>query len=369
VSAKTTKLAGILKRVPRTWEAPKRPADVTVLEFGLVCVLTRHLSAPQSGATLRAIRKAMPDWNEVRVSQIQEFAEHIKSKSEETRYVVARDIRIYLQEVFQQNHGFDLEFLSEDVVQANKFILDLEFFGMAAGHHLISEVCGEDALGTLAIGRILERLGLMPKTVSVKRVQKAMDELVPKGQKGSAGVTLGIVLDAWCEAKKPVCWECPLMKNCAHGGKVDRDWRIQQKRLAEQREREEVRRLRDEERDRKRAARDAERDRKRRATEASKQMKASQKARKDAEAKKAAKKAARAAERKKVAAKKKAASKKKPAAKKTATKKKPAAKKTATKKKSAAKKTVTRKKPAARKKAAKKATTKKKPAAKKTRKK
>ncbi len=263
-----SKVLELLDTIPAGWTPPAPLADATLLEQGLYFVLVRNLSEPQAEQTVRALRSAYPDWNELRVSQVQEFREHIKSKSDPAALRAAFDTREYLQEIYQKNHGFDLNFLKEDQNAAGKFISELPFLGGAAAHYLLCFASGGDLPVTQGIIRVLDRVGLVPRTGSAKKAKERMDPLVPKERVVDFALRLGEVAARFCDPKKPICWECPLVERCKHGKKVQRDWVSQQrrleaqrkkdeKRLEIQRKKDEARRKKDEERARKKAEADA----------------------------------------------------------------------------------------------------------------
>ena len=73
---------------------------IDLMEQALLCILTRRLTQPQAEATVRAMWARYGDWNEPRVSQIQELAEQVKSRSRSLQLQVAADVKQFLQEIF-----------------------------------------------------------------------------------------------------------------------------------------------------------------------------------------------------------------------------------------------------------------------------
>jgi hypothetical protein len=73
VSDKSQRLADLLAKVPVS-PLPLPAADGrTLLEVGFLCVLQRRLSESAAEKTLAALAATYPDWNELRVSRVQEF--------------------------------------------------------------------------------------------------------------------------------------------------------------------------------------------------------------------------------------------------------------------------------------------------------
>jgi len=312
VSDQATRIAQRLDLVPERWKAPpaESVAGITLLEVGLLCVLARHLSAPQADRTAKALAAAYPDWNDLRVSQIQEFEAHIRTKNVQLRQQVARDVKAYLQDVFQKNHGYDLEFLREDLGEAGKFVLQLTELGASAGHYLLLVASGGEVPVTAGVVRVLDRLGLLRRTSSIRRVQEVLEPIIPPDQRASFAIRVGQVIESYCDAKKPLCWECVLVRACPFGKKIEVKWRARKKRQEEQERREEQQRRKAEERLRKKAEAEAKRRAKVLAREEAKRQRDEAK-RRQAEERRAQQEAKRReAERKKKEAVKAAAKKK-----------------------------------------------------------
>lgn len=254
MSSKSKRLSEVLAQVP----APDAPSlsfeGKKLIEIGFLCVLTRRLSPSAAEKTMVALQLAYPDWNELRVSQVQEFRHLVQTKNDELAATVAHDVREYLQEVFQKVHGFDLEPLRGDLAEAARFASQLTFIGATAGHLLLHLACPDELPISPAIARTLDRLGIIKRTTSLKKAQAAVESLVPPAERADFALRMGRVIESWCDAKKPICWDCPLCPSCPHGKKVEREWKATQRRVELQRQRDEERALKEAEKERKRAA-------------------------------------------------------------------------------------------------------------------
>ena len=393
MTAKAEEVSKLLRKVRLGWPIPTPVENASLLEEGLYAILLRHVDAKKARAATERLKAEYEDWNELRISQAQEIAACMRIGSRGAG--AARDVRTYLQEVFQQVHGIDLEFLRDDAQASARFVTQLSFLGLGAGHYLLWLAGGRELPITAGMVRVLDRLGVISRTASVKKARAAIAPLIPAKKNGTDTdldfvIRLGEIAHNWCDARKPICQECPLVDDCTHGKKVFRDWTVQQERLQAQRKREEARQaeLRKKEkerqrRDHERALKKAEVDARKRRREEERRARIAAKKREQEEKKKAREKArlgvqkkreaekkrrerevARkkaAAERKKEAEARKAAAQKaaaqKAAAKKVAAKKgagkarkpaRPAPKKKAVKKKPALKKKPARKKTAGR---------------------
>ena len=86
--------------------------DGNLLLQGVYAVLHRHVDSKKARSGVKHLADNYEDWNEVRVAQAQEIANCLKFGSKKG-IAAAKDVKVCLQEVFQQSHGIDLEFLRE----------------------------------------------------------------------------------------------------------------------------------------------------------------------------------------------------------------------------------------------------------------
>jgi endonuclease III len=248
VSKKPDLVPKLLDRVEPRYRLPKAVKDASLLEQGLMIALVRHLSQTEAERVLGALRKAYPDWNELRVAQVQEVASLVASgerrglRSEvEHLFPVVRAVRDYLQEIFQKNHGFDLEFLRDDPVGGAKTFSAMPYLGLAGTCYLLWLASGKQLPTHPALVRVLERIGLASKGGG-KKGRDVLTGLVPAGRELDFVAVFGEVADRWCHPIKPICHECPFVEDCTFGKKAYQEWRVQQTRLEAQRVREEARR-------------------------------------------------------------------------------------------------------------------------------
>ncbi|MEZ6017030.1 MAG: hypothetical protein R3F49_18075 [Planctomycetota bacterium] len=390
MSKKKTEFAErLIAEVTPRYPLPKAPlADASLLEQGAYIVLLRHLTEAQSEASVRALREAFGDWNEIRVSQAQEISPYLKSSSRKKGAEllnelkpVAELLRDYLQDVFQETHHLDLEELREDEAVASKVVTSLKVLGMTGAGYLMYVAQGLRFPVHIPLVRMLDRLGIVARSASLKKAREAIEPLVPKGQELAFTIAIHEVIDRWDDEVAPIYEVVPVLQATPLGKKSLKDRQVAAAKAEAQRKRDEERQRKEDEKARREAEREqrrleveaakrAKEDEKRRAKdaiEAARKAEAEQKAR---DAKKAAEAKQAALAKEKVAAQKakeaaakaliaekaaaKAAAKKKAEADKLAAKKKAEADKLAAKKKAEAEKLAAKKKAEAEKLAAKK---------------
>lgn len=331
-SDQTTKL---LAKVDLPWRIPTPVEGANLLAQGMLAILLRHVDEKKGRAALANLLANYEDWNELRVAQVQEIAGSLKFGAKGS--AAAGDVKTFLQEIFQESHGLDLEFLGGDSQTAYRFVSQLSFMGLGVGHYLL-QLAHDGALPTTSgLVRVLDRVGLITRTTSIKKAREAIAPLIGPGKDAQLefAVRVGEIASRWCESRKPLCHDCVLVDDCTFGKKAFKDWAIQQERLAQQRAREEARlkiqRKKDEERlarEEARAQKKAEAETKRRQRAAEKKARILEKKREqEATKKKLAAKKKTDEIKKKLAAKKKAGDVRKKVA---AKKKADAAKKKAT---------------------------------------
>ena len=376
MSKKTDLVARLIKEVKLRHPVPSKPMEgVNLLEQGAVLVLMRHMTQVQAEASIKALKAAYEDWNEVRVSQSQEIAACLRTSSRKKGTDLLRDrketsmaLKAYLQDVFQQTHHLDLEELREDEQTAGKVATSLEILGLPGAAYLIYVAQGKQVPVHLPLVRLMDRLELIPRTSSLKKARATIEPLVPKGKELEFTLAFHEILERWEDEDEPIYITVKSLHETPFGQKTSKERESAIARAEAAAKREEERLRKEDERERKKQeaeakkrARELERKRKaeeKKLAEARAKGAAADKKKREADKKRADAAAAKAALKKEAAAEKKAAAKK-VAAEKAAAKKAAAAEAAAAKKAAAAKAKAATKKPAAKKAPAKKAPAKK----------
>ena len=372
MSKKSDLVARLIKEVKLRHPIPSKPMDgVNLLEQGAIVVLMRHMTQNQAEASVKAIKAAYEDWNEVRVAQSQEIAQSLRTSSRKKGIALLRDrretamaLKEYLQDVFQETHHLDLEELREDEQTAGKAAASLEVLGLPGAAYLLYIANEGQVPVHIQLVKLMDRLELIPRTSSLKKARTTIEPLVPKGKELEFTLTFHEILERWDDEDAPIYVTVKALAATPYGKRMiqEREASIARAEAAAKREEERIRK--EEERERKKAEAEA----RKRTRELERKRKAEEKKLAEAKAKAAAadKKKKEAQKKRDEAAKKKAAKKassknkasstkgtqKKGAAKKTVSRKSTASKKKSTAKKSASKKSASKKKPAASKKTA-----------------
>ena len=230
MAAKNEHVAQLLAKVDLGWAIPAPLEQASLLEQGMYAVLQRHFDAKRAAAAIKSLKAYYPDWNELRVAQSQEVVE--AGKLGARGVAAARDVREYLQEVFQLSHGLNLEFLRDDPQATARFASSVSFIGLGRVHYLMWLAQNGELPVSGGLVRVLDRLGLVARTASLKKAREALKPVIPATLEGTENpglefaVRLGEVASRWCDARKPLCHLCVLVEDCRHGKKVFRDWKV-----------------------------------------------------------------------------------------------------------------------------------------------
>lgn len=281
MSKKSDQVVKVLEKIKPRWPLPSPVEELNLLEHGMLAVLLRHIDQRKAVDAIGRLRKGYPDWNEMRVAQIQEVAAQMLglgrrgARDDVAHYLAAaRDVREYLQEVYQKTHGLELEFLREDLSASSKLVQQMPHTGLAAGGFLLW-LAGDRQLPVhAAMVRVLDRLGLVSRAGLAKKARDVVGPLVPDGDELRFVQIVGEIADRWCDARKPICWDCPLREECPFGKKVAQDHKVQMERQEAQRKRDEAKRLAFEKKELEKRRREQERLAKKAAIETAKQEKA-----------------------------------------------------------------------------------------------
>lgn len=281
MSKKSDQVVKVLDKIKPRWPLPAPVGDLNLLEHGMLAVLLRHIDQRKAVEAIGRLKKGYTDWNEMRVAQVQEVAAQMlghgrRASRDDVAHMLgaARDVREFLQEVFQKTHGLELEFLREDLTASSKLVQQMPHTGLAAGGFLLW-LAGDRQLPVhAAMVRVLDRLGLVSRAGLAKKARDVVGPLVPNGDDLRFVQIVGEVADRWCDARKPLCWECPLEGECPFGKKVAHDHKLLVERQEAQRKRDEAKRLALEKKEAEKRKKEQDRLAKKAAIEAEKQARA-----------------------------------------------------------------------------------------------
>lgn len=176
---------------------------------------------PREAADLAfaALKADFFDWNEVRVSMVEELTAAFGDRLHDGLSRAQRVID-FLQEVFEANFSFDLDGLDKKgLKQANKSLARFQ----AATPFAIAWVT-QKSLGGHAIPldeasiRALRRLGIVEDgPTDLEAIRASIEHQIPKAKGEEFVAALGRLTAEFCHDESPACGPCPLKASCPTG--------------------------------------------------------------------------------------------------------------------------------------------------------
>ncbi|HET6576015.1 MAG TPA: hypothetical protein VFG68_20610 [Fimbriiglobus sp.] len=215
----TTALTALKKKFPPPPEPPRRP----ILEEVVYAICREGVTSAAADAAFAHLKTAFFDWNEVRVSSVQEVADVLgKLPGAGDR---AKRIVDFLQEHFERTYSFDLEDLEKKgLKQAAKQLARYKDKGVT---DFVVAWVTQRSLGGHAVPldgpglRVLQRLGVIDAdTDDLEAVRASVEHYVPKARGYEFTEELSQHADALCVEGTPLCAQCPLKSDCPTGQKL-----------------------------------------------------------------------------------------------------------------------------------------------------
>ncbi|HEY2786965.1 MAG TPA: hypothetical protein VGJ05_18530 [Fimbriiglobus sp.] len=210
-------LAHLTTAVKKKFPVPP-PAETRPVMEELVYALCREgVSPAKANITFAKLKNAFFDWNEVRVSTVQEVADALEGLPDAgTR---AKKVIEFLQELFEMTYSFSLEDLEKKgLKQAAK---QLARYQAVSGNDFAVAWVVQRSLGGHAVPldglalRVLRRLGIVEEdTETLEAVRATLEHFVPKAKGLEFTDGLAEFATAICTEKNPACKSCPMKDEC-----------------------------------------------------------------------------------------------------------------------------------------------------------
>lgn len=208
--------AALAKKFPLP-ESSTEPSGRSVLEELIYAACREgatHADADRAYATLR---KSFIDWNEVRVSTVQEVADALRPLPKPGSR--AKRIVALLQAIFEERYSYDLS----DVLK--KGLKDtarkLRFYKEGVNDFAVAWVI-QRTLGGHSIPldaptlRVLQRLGVVEpgEPDSLEAVRGSIEHVIPKARGAEFTELMSLLAKEICIDGTPRCGICPLKEEC-----------------------------------------------------------------------------------------------------------------------------------------------------------
>lgn len=198
-------------------KADRVATRLTVLEAIVYGVCHEDATREQANQALAHFKDDFFDWNEVRVSSLEEIQAAMTglSHSEDRAYRVRR----FLRQLFEKTYGFTLEALAKKPLKESVKVLQ-EYDALKSDYVLATVI--QLSLGGHAIPvdesarRALERLGVAEPETDAATLRGLLERAVPKNRGLEFGDLIEELAHDTCVEGIPDCPRCDLRKLCPY---------------------------------------------------------------------------------------------------------------------------------------------------------
>ena len=191
---------------------------LTILEAVVYGICHENSTREQANQALSRFKDNFYDWNEVRVSSLEEIQGVLAGMSDaEGR---AFRIRRFLRQLFEKTYGFNLELLTKKPQKES--VKALEEYDAFASDYVLATVT-RLALGGHAIPvdatsmRALHRLGIGEGSDDLATLRGTLERAVPKNRGVEFSDLIEELAHDTCVEGEPDCPRCDLRKICPTG--------------------------------------------------------------------------------------------------------------------------------------------------------
>ncbi|MEZ5988330.1 MAG: hypothetical protein R3F30_04260 [Planctomycetota bacterium] len=207
----------LLKHLGRCAVPPKAGAPENLVQMGIYCFFA--VGGTSSKAAIDAMRRLIdnfPDWNEFRISDAYELVEILEDLPIEHLFDRCEQVLEFVNEVYNDRNFVELEYLREYPVEDRPAMLGrYQSLPPSYAHFLALAI--QDFEGFLfhySWARVVQRLGLVPRSGSPKKLVAAADKAFEGCDTVSLQVDLIDLGEEICTSKNPNCKGCYLVLNC-----------------------------------------------------------------------------------------------------------------------------------------------------------
>ena len=195
---------------------PKWDGTEDVLECLILTILSQNTTDVSRDKGYAKLRKKYPTWEQV-------LRARVKSIEEQIRIVglgkqKADTIKNFLKWLNNEYGELSLEFIHNmDTEEAMELLCQHKGIGIKTASVTLSFACGRDVFPVdTHIHRIAKRLGLIQPNCSAEKAHYELPLIIPKGKSYPFHMNLIYFGRQICNARKPLCDQCPLTKYCLY---------------------------------------------------------------------------------------------------------------------------------------------------------
>jgi len=202
----------------KRYKLEPRAERLSVLEAVIYGVCHEGATRGDAEQAMSRFREQFFDWNEVRVSSIEEIQDVLTGPPDAEQR--ANRLRRFLRQLFEKKYGFDLDSLTKKSLKDS--IKDLSDYEAMESDYVLATVI-QQALGGHAmpvdasIQRGLVRLEVVDESADVHSIRSLLERAVPKNRGTEFIDLMEELTHDTCVAGPPDCPRCELRKICPTG--------------------------------------------------------------------------------------------------------------------------------------------------------
>ena len=216
--SKAQLLNDVYTLLKKRYKLDPRAERLSVLEAIVYGICHEGTTREQAEQALSRFREQFFDWNEVRVSSIEEIQDILAGQDDAEER--ANRLRRFLRQLFEKTYDFALDGLAKKPLKESVALLK-EYDAMESDYVLattIQQGLGGHALPVdVPIRRGLARLGVVGESDDPHEVRSHLERAVPKNRGTEFVDLMEELTHDTCVAGPPDCPRCELRKICPTG--------------------------------------------------------------------------------------------------------------------------------------------------------
>ncbi|RKU31371.1 hypothetical protein C6497_02435 [Candidatus Poribacteria bacterium] len=195
---------------------PKRGGTKDVLECLISTILSQNTTDVNRDKGYIQLRKKYPTWEQVLKASVKSIEEQIRIVGLGKQK--AETIKNFLTWLNQEYGELSLEFIHKmDTEDAMDLLCQHKGIGIKTASVTLSFACGRDVFPVdTHIHRIAKRLGLIQQNCSAEKAHYELPLIIPEGKSYPFHMNLIYFGRQICNARKPLCDQCPLTDYCLY---------------------------------------------------------------------------------------------------------------------------------------------------------
>lgn len=187
-----------------------------VLECLILTILSQNTTDVSRDKGYAQLRKKYPTWEGVLRATTKSVEQQIKIVGLGKQK--AETIKNFLTWLHKEYGELSLEFIHEmETEKAVEFLCQHKGIGIKTASVTLSFACGREVFPVdTHIHRIAKRLGLIKPNCSAEKAHHELPLIIPKGKTYPFHMNLIYFGRQICNARKPLCDQCPLTQHCLY---------------------------------------------------------------------------------------------------------------------------------------------------------